>query len=251
MAWLRSVIYAIFLAVTVVPYAIACVLIAPLPLHLRYRITIGWPRLAIWGAKVITGIRWQVKGWENLHDKPSVVLAKHQSAWETMFLIGWMPKELCFVYKRELNWVPFFGWGLAQLRMIPINRKKGSDSFEQVVSQGKEKLADGRWLIMFPEGTRIAPGKTGKYKSGGARVAVRTGAWVIPVAHNAGECWPRNAFVKKPGLVTVSIGPPIDSQGLTTDELNRQVQDWIEGEMRVLNPERYKDSRSGDSLGSR
>ncbi len=246
MAWIRSFLYTVFLIVTVIPYAIACTLCAPLPLSWRYRFTIGWPRLAVWGARVIVGIKWQVKGWENLPDKPAVVLSKHQSAWETMFLIGWLPREMCFVYKRELHWVPFFGWGLALLRMISINRKKGRDSFEQVVAQGHEKLAQGRWLIMFPEGTRTAPGKAGKYKSGGARVALRTGAWVVPIAHNAGECWPRNAFVKRPGLITVSIGPAIDPQGLTADQLNTQVADWIEGEMRRLNPERYRENRSND-----
>jgi 1-acyl-sn-glycerol-3-phosphate acyltransferase len=246
MAWLRSALYAVFLLVTVIPFALGSVLWSPLPLSWRYRLTVGWPRLAVWGARFIVGIRWQIKGWDNLPDKPVVILSKHQSAWETMFLIAWMPRELCFVYKRELHWVPFFGWGLALLKMISINRKKGSDSFEQVVAQGREKLAAGRWMIMFPEGTRIAPGKAGKYKSGGARVAVRTGAWVVPIAHNAGECWPRNAFVKRPGLITVSIGPAINSEGLTADALNRQVEAWIEGEMRVLNPERYKDGRPSE-----
>jgi 1-acyl-sn-glycerol-3-phosphate acyltransferase len=243
MAWLRSFIYAVFLTVTVIPYAFACMLWAPLPLSWRYKLTIGWPRLAIWGGRWLVGMRWRIVGWENLPDHPAVVLSKHQSAWETLFLIGWLPREMCFVYKRELHWVPFFGWGLALLRMISINRKKGSDAFEQVVAQGRQRLADGRWLIMFPEGTRIAPGKTGKYKSGGSRVAVRTGAWVVPIAHNAGECWPRQSFVKRPGLITVSIGPAFDSQGLTADEVTRRVQGWIEGEMRRLNPERYPDSR--------
>lgn len=246
MRWLRSLLFSIVLAVTVVPYAIACVLWLPLPLHWRYRLTVGWPRLMIWSARWIVGIRWRIKGWENLPDQPAIVLSKHQSAWETMFLISWLPRDICYVYKRELNWVPFFGWGLAALRMIAIDRKKGSDAFEQVVAQGRERLAEGRWLILFPEGTRIAPGKKGKYKSGGARLAARTGAWVIPIAHNAGECWPRKAFVKRPGMVTVSIGPAIDPQGLTADEINRRVEDWIEGEMRQLNPERYPDHRGAE-----
>ncbi|HEY9572521.1 MAG TPA: lysophospholipid acyltransferase family protein, partial [Pusillimonas sp.] len=156
-----------------------------------------------------------------------------------LFFPAYMPRELCFVYKKELHWVPFFGWGLALLRMIPINRAKGRDAFEQVVRIGQQRIDAGRWPILFPEGTRIAPGKVGRYKLGGALLATRTNTPIIPVAHNAGECWRRKAFIKKPGLVTVSIGPLIDPTGLTPDAVNEKVRDWIESEMRVLNPERY------------
>lgn len=239
MAWLRSLLFLLFLIVTVIPYALACMLWAPLPLRWRYRLTVGWPRLAIWGARVICGIRWRIVGAENLPDAPAVVLAKHQSAWETLFLPAYMPRQVCFVYKRELNMVPFFGWGLALLRMISIDRSRGRDAFAQVVAQGKKRLDEGAWPVLFPEGTRIPPGQAGRYKMGGALLAARTGAVVVPIAHNAGECWPRNAFVKKPGLITVSIGPAIESQGIPPEELNQKVQDWIEAEMRRLNPERY------------
>lgn len=239
MARLRSLLYALFLTVTVIPYAFACLLWSFLPLHQRYRLTVGWPRLAVWGARVICGIRWQVKGWENLPDGPAVLLSKHQSAWETLFFPAYMPRDLCFVYKRELHKVPFFGWGLALLRMIPIDRARGRDAFDQVVAQGKLRLDEGRWPILFPEGTRVAPGQTARFKMGGALLASRTGAVVIPVAVNSGECWRRNAFVKRPGLITVSIGPVIPSVGLTPEQLNEKVQTWIEDEMRRLNPERY------------
>jgi len=239
MAWLRAIIYQIFLVVTVVPYAIACIIWMPLPLSLRYRLTAGWPRLAIWGAKVILGLRWQVKGWENLPDAPAIVLSKHQSAWETMFFAAHLPRDVCFVYKRELHRVPFFGWGLALLRMIPIDRARGRDAFDQVIRMGRVRLEEGRWPLLFPEGTRTAPGKTGRYRMGGALLAEATRAPVIPIAHNAGELWPRNAFLKKPGLITVSVGPLIATEGLTAAEINDKVQVWIESEMRVLNPERY------------
>ncbi len=239
MAVLRATLYQLFLIITVIPYAIACVLWAPLPLHWRYRLTTGWPRLGIWGAKTILGIRWQIKGAENLPDGPAIMLSKHQSAWETMFIIAYMPRDMCFVYKRELHRIPFFGWGLALLRMIPIDRAKGRDAFEQVVKVGQERINEGRWPILFPEGTRIVPGKVGRYKLGGALLATRTNTPIIPVAHNAGECWPRNAFIKKPGLITVSIGPLIETAGLDAETVNQKVQDWIEAEMRVLNPERY------------
>lgn len=239
MGFLRAVIYQLFLLITVVPYAFLCLLCSPLPLNWRYRITAGWPRLAIWGAKRILGIRWRTKGWENLPDGPAIILAKHQSAWETLFFPAYMPRQVCFVYKKELHRVPFFGWGLALLRMIPIDRSRGRDAFEQVVRVGEQRIAEGRWPLLFPEGTRIAPGKTGRYKLGGALLASRTQTAVIPVAHNAGERWRRNAFIKTPGLVTVSFGPPIRPEGLSPEELNQKVQSWIEAEMRVLNPERY------------
>ena len=239
MAALRSSLYMLFLTVTVIPYAFACLLWSPLPLRWRYRLTMGWPRLAVWGAKVIVGIRWEIKGAENFPDGPAVILAKHQSAWETLFLPAYLPRQACFVYKKELHRVPFFGWGLALLRMIPIDRGRGRDAFEQVVKVGRARLNEGRWPVLFPEGTRIAPGQTGRYKAGGALLATRTGAPVIPIALNAGECWPKNAFIKKPGLITVSIGPAIDSTGLDAETLNTRVQAWIEAEMRVLNPERY------------
>ncbi|MGO3890424.1 MAG: lysophospholipid acyltransferase family protein [Paenalcaligenes sp.] len=236
---LRAVLYQLFLLITVIPYSILCLLWSPLPLRWRYKLTSGWPHLAIWGAKHILGIRWQVKGWENLPDGPAVLLSKHQSAWETMFFCGYMPKDVCFVYKRELHRVPFFGWGLALLRMIPINRSNGRDAMKQIVKTGQDRLNEGRWPLLFPEGTRIPPGETGRYKQGGAMLACRTNSMVIPIAHNAGECWPRNAFIKTPGLVTVSFGPAINPEGMSQAALNQAVEDWIEGEMRVLNPERY------------
>jgi len=239
MLFLRSSLYALFLITTVIPYAFACMLWSWAPLHWRFKLTMGWPRLAIWGARVICGVRWRVKGWDNLPDGPAIVLSKHQSAWETLFLPSHLPREVCFVYKRELHRVPFFGWGLALLAMIPIDRSKGRDAFEQVVKIGQQRLNEGRWPIMFPEGTRIAPGKMGRFKMGGALLATRTNVPVVPIALNAGECWGRNAFIKHPGLITVSIGKPIASTGLTPEELNAKVFEWIEQEMQHLNPERF------------
>ena len=196
MARLRSLLYAIFLIVTVIPYAFACVLWAPLPLHLRYKLTVGWPRLAIWGARVICGIRWQVKGWENLPDGPAVILSKHQSAWETLFFPAYMPREVCFVYKKELHMVPFFGWGLALLRMIAIDRSKGRDAFEQVVAQGRKRMDEGRWPCSFRK-ARACPGPGRPVQDGRRAAGLAHRRQVIPVAHNAGECWRRNAFVKR------------------------------------------------------
>ncbi|TAL77230.1 MAG: 1-acyl-sn-glycerol-3-phosphate acyltransferase [Burkholderiaceae bacterium] len=240
MAAIRSFLFILLLVVTVIPYAIACILWSPLPLRIRFPLTVGWAGFAIRAARFIVGIRWQVKGMENLPDRPAIVLSKHQSAWETLFLPYFLPREACFVYKKELHRIPFFGWGLALLHMIPIDRSKKLGAFEQVVHVGQQRLNEGRWPVLFPEGTRVAPGKTGRYKIGGAMLAVRTGVGVIPIAHNAGECWPRNAFIKRPGLITVSIGPLIESTGLNAETLNRKVEQWIENEMRQLNPERYE-----------
>jgi 1-acyl-sn-glycerol-3-phosphate acyltransferase len=167
------------------------------------------------------------------------VLSKHQSAWETIFLLPNMPRPLVFVFKKEILYIPFFGWAMALLRMIPIDRSQGKHAFKHVVRHGKRRLADGQWIIMFPEGTRIPVGQAGKYKSGGTRLAIETGAVVVPIAHNSGECWPKNSFIKRPGLVTVSIGKPISPEGQTPDGMMQQVENWIESEMRVISPHAY------------
>jgi 1-acyl-sn-glycerol-3-phosphate acyltransferase len=164
-----------------------------------------------------------------------VVLCKHQSAWETMALQHVLP-PIGFVLKRELLRVPFFGWGLAQMPMIAIDRAAGKDALSQVVEQGRELLDHGFSVVVFPEGTRVAPGATRRYKAGGAWLAHKTGAPVVPIAHNAGDCWRRNALVKTPGEVVVSIGPVIHSEGRTAEEINTEAQRWIEAEMKRLFP---------------
>jgi len=237
MPLLRSLLYALFLAVTVVPYALACLLWAPLPLRWRYPLTAGWPRLAVWGGRVICGMRWQIIGAQHLPTgphSPAIVLAQHQSAWETLFLSAHLPRQVCFVYKKELHRIPFFGWGLALLRMIPIDRSKGKNALEQILRLGQQRLDEGRWPLLFPEGTRMPPGKMGRFKSGGAALAAHTRAPVIPIAHNAGRCWPRNTFIKRAGLITVSIGPPITTGGKRADAINQEVRDWIAQEMQRL-----------------
>lgn len=239
MAALRALLFAAFQVITVIPVAFGCLLCAPLPRPLRYRFTITWPAMVVWAARHLLGIRHQVIGAENLPDEPVILLSKHQSTWETLFYPTYMPHELCFVFKRELLFVPFFGWGIWLLDMIHINRRKGTDAFEQVVKQGAEKLAQGRWIIMFPEGTRTPVGSQGRYKSGGTRLAARTGATVVPIAVNSGNCWPRKALIKTAGLVTVSIGPPIRCAGRDPEELNTEVERWIETEMRRISPDRY------------
>jgi 1-acyl-sn-glycerol-3-phosphate acyltransferase len=186
---------------------------------------------------IILGIRCQLQGQENISATPAIYLVKHQSAWETIALQIWTPPAI-FVLKRELLAIPFFGWALWGLRMIWIDRSAGKAALDKIVTQGQKRLGQGLSIIIFPEGTRVAPGKMGKFKLGGSRLAVRTGAPVIPVAHNAGELWPRNAFIKKSGTITVRFGPAIDPAGLTDNELNERVETWIREAMRELPPVR-------------
>ncbi|RJG02141.1 lysophospholipid acyltransferase family protein [Noviherbaspirillum sedimenti] len=237
--FLRSLLFALLMVLATLIWAPLCFFFAPLPYARRYYWTSRWNVFVIWSARVICGIRYEVKGWENLPDAPVILLSKHQSAWETIFYLAAMPRPLVFVYKKALGYIPFFGWGIALLRMIPIDRSKGRDAFGQILTQGKKRLADGQWIIMFPEGTRIPVGKRGKYKGGGARLAVETNTLVVPLAMNSGECWPKNSFIKQPGLITVSIGKPLSPQGLNPAEMMQQVENWIESEMRVISPAVY------------
>jgi 1-acyl-sn-glycerol-3-phosphate acyltransferase len=166
-------------------------------------------------------------------------MSKHMSAWETIMLQDIFP-PMVFVMKREIHKLPFFGWGIAQMPMIAIDRAAGKDALAQVVEQGIDRLGHGFWVTIFPEGTRVAPGSRKRYKAGGAVLASKSGVPVVPVAHNAGEFWARNAFLKRPGEVVVSIGPAIDTRGLSPEEINRRTETWVEGEMHRLFPHHYK-----------
>jgi len=192
------------------------------------RVMLAWIELSL-------GIRSDVSGWENVPKGPVVVMSKHQSAWETIFLEARFPDQ-CWIVKRELLWLPFVGWGLWAVRCIAIDRSSGMTAREQVVEQGAERLREGHWVTIFPEGTRVAPGKRGRYAIGGALLATRTGTPILPIAHNAGELWPRYAFRKRAGCVKVVIGPPILTEGRDAAAVNNEVQEWIEAQMRVISP---------------
>jgi 1-acyl-sn-glycerol-3-phosphate acyltransferase len=245
-ALLRTVLFYLFNIVTVTPWSFVVIASRLFPVHTRYRLCTLWTRSSIWSARVICGIKWKVEGWENLPDAPAIVLPKHQSTWETFWLPSYVPRKLTFVYKRELHLVPFFGWAMASLHMINIDRSRGQDAFEQVVRQGTDHLRDGWWIVIFPEGTRTPPGSTRRYKTGGARLAVRTGTPVVPIAVNSGEVWPRRAFLKVPGEITICIGKPISTEGRTADQVGSLVESWIETQMRRLAPHRY----SGPYVGA-
>lgn len=244
MAMIRSTVHMAFMFVTIIPCALLIVLAAVVGLGAdkRYAIAAYWLNLSIQAARVIMGVHYRIQGQENLPDgatSPAILLVKHQSTYETFLMPAIMPHALAYVFKRELLYVPFFGWAIGLLDMIHIDRSQRAKAFGKVVEQGKKLLAKGTWVIMFPEGTRIPRGERGSYKSGGARLAIATGAPVIPIAVTSAKCWPRKAFIKFPGVVDVSIGAPIDSVGRDADELTREVENWIESEMHRLDPEAY------------
>ncbi|HUW28560.1 MAG TPA: lysophospholipid acyltransferase family protein [Sulfuriferula sp.] len=230
---LRSVLFAVLQTVLTVIFSLIALLTFPFSARIRYRTITLWNRIVVWLAEVVCGIRYRVIGLENLPGTPTVVMAKHQSAWETIALPVLLP-PMAMVIKRELLWVPFFGWGMAMLSPIAINRAEGRAALKQIVEQGRARMSEGFGVMIFPEGTRMAPGEIGRYGIGGAWLASHVNALVVPVAHNAGELWPKNSFLKHPGLITLSIGPAIDATGMKPDALNEQVKAWIETEMKQL-----------------
>lgn len=235
MMLLRSSLFALALVIVTPPYALLALLTAPLPRLVRYRVISGWSRLIVWLARALCGVRWRVEGGERLPARPAVILAKHQSAWETMaFQLIFPPQS--YLLKRELLWLPFFGWGLALMSPIAINRTRGVAALRELVRRGRERLSQGFWVVVFPEGTRVAPGERRKYQLGGALLAEHSGAPVVPVAHNAGLLWPRNAFLKRPGVVTVRIGPVIESAGRDAASINALAEQWIEEQQKTLCP---------------
>jgi 1-acyl-sn-glycerol-3-phosphate acyltransferase len=241
---LRSFVFVAWLVVSVIPWAIlsivASVFLRGTPL---FRLTTFWLRLAIYGARVICGVRWRVHGQDHLVQAeaagPIIVLPKHQSTWETFAFPQLMPRPLCYVFKRELLMIPFFGWAMARLDMVHIDRSKRAEAWNRVAEQGRRFMAQGSWVIMFPEGTRTPRGSQGTYKAGGTRLAITTGASVLPIAVTSARCWPRKSFLLRPGVIDVSIGRAIPSADRRPDELMREVEGWIESEMRRLDPEAY------------
>jgi len=239
----RSSLFLIAAVLITAPFGLLVSIAAILPAPVCFAIIAVWRKLFMTLVWYVLGIRYRVLGRDNIPDAPSIIMSKHQSAWETVALQEvFAPHRLLFVLKKELLKLPFLGWAFAAMKMISIDRRAGRDALAQVTQQGRDRLARGFWVVVFPEGTRVPPGQKRRYKSGGAHLAVNAGARIVPVAHNAGELWPRNAFIKHPGLVTVSIGPPIDPAGQSVAAVNARVEAWIEGEMRRLSPHLYADA---------
>lgn len=230
MAVIRSTFYMLLQIIITPPYALITLACFPLSPHARYRVTSSWTFIMLFLLRTVCGLKHRIIGAENIPKTPSIVLSKHQSAWETLAFQKIFPPQV-WVLKKELLRIPFFGWGLAMTSPIAIDRSSGKAALDQVVEQGRDRLQNNLWVVIFPEGTRIPPGEKGKYRIGGAWLATHTNTLVVPVAHNAGELWGRNSFVKKPGTITVSIGEPIDPTGMEANELNAKVEDWIETEV--------------------
>jgi len=225
---LRSGLFALFQLIITPPFTLISVMTCPLAPLTRYRVISQWARCLMWALRVFCGVRYQVIGAEHIPTQPCIIFAKHQSAWETLAFQLIFPPQV-WVLKRELLYIPFFGWGLAMLSPIAINRKQWRSAITEMVRQGQQRLRAGFCIVVFPEGTRIAPGARGTYRAGGAHVAIQTQTPLLPVAHNAGWCWGRHSFLKRPGLITVHIGPPLTPHTAEdAKQLTQRAAEWIE-----------------------
>ncbi len=233
MLFLRSSLFFIGQLITAPIFTLIALLAWPVNPILRNQLISGWARSMIWWLRVTCNVRHEISGMENIPDMPCIILAKHQSTWETFAFQAIFPTQV-YVLKRELLWIPIFGWGLAMTSPIAINRTSGREALKQLVSKGQARLAQGLWVVIFPEGTRMRPHQQGKYHIGGAWLACQTKTPVLPVAHNAGHCWPKG-FIKQAGVIKLHIGPAIATADLKADALNLKVEQWIEAQMQVIN----------------
>ena len=224
---LRSLLFYIGLFSSTILVAPFCLLIYPLPFAKRYYFATRWTVFVLWWLKITCNLKHTVEGMHNIPAEASIIMSKHQSAWETLAIQLIFPAQV-WILKRELLWIPIYGWGLASMQPIAIDRGSAIKSFRQIVKQGCERLAEGLWVVIFPEGTRVAPGQSTKYLPGGGMLAEKSGAMIIPIAHNAGYFWPRNRIAKKSGVIQMVIGPAIDPKGKSATEITAIVEKWIE-----------------------
>ena len=232
MQLLRSLIFTAFFMLWTFVYGVFFSIVSPfLPFPRRFGLARFWAAAILKTLKWLCGLDYRVVGWENLPPGNHIALWKHSSTWETIAMAVVIPRQV-WVLKRELTWIPFVGWGIRLLHAIAIDRKSGHTAVAQVVEQGKQRLAEGDWIVIFPEGTRMPPGETRKYGASGALLASETGALVVPVAHDAGYFWPRRGLLKKPGIIRVAIGPAIQTRGRPARDINEEAQEWIESELR-------------------
>ncbi len=231
---LRSSLFSLLMLMTTILYSFICLAAFPFPFRYRYKLITAYTSAMLWLLKVLCHVDYQIEGLENIpKNRSGIVLSKHQSTWETFFLQG-LFYQSAIILKRELLWVPFFGWGLAIIDPIAINRSNTSSAMSQIITKGRKCLEAGRWILVFPEGTRIPFGEVGKYRVGGARLATATGYPVIPVAHNAGRFWPKRSFIKTPGTIHVVIGPLIETKDRSAEDVLAEAKNWIEDTMKKL-----------------
>ena len=246
--WLRSLLFLTFGFMTVLIYAIVAMLLFWAPKSWLRTVVLSYCNLTLWAGDFFCGMRVVVEGQENLPDDPSVIMIKHTTTLETYGHVPMFPPT-AWVVKRELVWAPIFGWAIGLMfEPIAIKRSARSNAVKQVIRQGKEKLARGIWVTIFPEGTRMPPGETRKYGVSGAALAQEANVMIVPVAHNAGDFWPRLKFTKRPGTIRFCIGPPISAQGRSPRETNLVVQDWIEGKMLEISSI-YQEKQSAKQSG--
>lgn len=230
----RSSIFSLFFVITTAIYGLFSPLFLLLPKSTWTRYASSYSSINIIALKWICGIRYNIKGLDNIPSKQTIIImANHQSTWETLAFASIFP-TITWILKRELLNIPFFGWGLRLTQPIAIDRQAGRSAIEQVKRQGKERLESGINIVVFPEGTRVLPGKTAKYKKGGAVLSKFANKNVLPVAHNAGERWPRGHFIKTPGTIHIHIGKLIDTSTLDEEQLNNTVEQWIRQEQQLI-----------------
>jgi 1-acyl-sn-glycerol-3-phosphate acyltransferase len=234
----RSLLHVAGQALLTVPFAMAAIFGLALPYRWRYALVSQWTHCNLWWLEKTCRLRYKVVGVENIPRQPTIIFCKHESAWETLALQRYFTPQV-WVIKRELLWIPFFGWGLATLRPIAIDRRSSRAALTQILSQGRARLNDGCWVVIFPEGTRVMPGERRRYRQGGALLAAKTGRPVLPVAHNAGDFWPRNGFIKRPGTIELAIGPVIESRGRSAADINRLAETWIEATVGQIRAEHH------------
>ena len=230
---LRSLLFYIGQIISTILIAPIGIIAFPLDFKKRYYLITRWAVFNLWWLKICCNITYEIKGKDNIPGKPCIVMSKHQSAFETLALQQIFIPQV-WILKKELLQIPIYGWGLASMQPIAINRDPTIKSFRQIADQGCERLQKGYWVIIFPEGTRVAPNKKKKYLPGGGMLAEKSGAQVVPVAHNAGRLWPRNSMIKKPGLITIKIGPVIESENKSAKKITDEVENWIEKEIGEL-----------------
>lgn len=235
MVLVRSVIYFVFMVLSILVFGLFLAIFGwVLPASIRESVGNSWADVNLWLMRVICGLDYRIEGAENLPREPAIVMSKHQSTWETIALRAIVRGKQSWVLKRELMWVPVFGWALAVMHPIAIDRKAGRKAIKQVMDQGTRNLEHGHRVIIFPEGTRTVPGERGRYGVGGAMLAEHSGFPVVPIAHNAGVFWKRRGILKYPGTITVAVGPPIPSQGRKASQIIKDVEHWIEDRMETM-----------------
>lgn len=227
MLYLRALLFYTGMTVLTLFFMPLSILLLPVPFRTRYKVISQWAIININWLKMTCNLDYKLSGTENIPPGPAIIMCKHQSAWETLILQKIFPPQ-CWILKRELLWIPIYGWGLATLKPIAINRSSAIKSLREIVKQGNRRLAEGIWIVVFPEGTRVTPGQKKKYLPGGGMLAAETGYPIVPIAHNSGYFWPRNSFLKKPGTIKMIIGPVIQPGQKSADEITHEVENWIE-----------------------